>query len=95
MAEKKPDFTREVARKAHRKAEARRAKNGDVWFWLGMFGLVGWSVAIPTVIAIVIGLWLDRAFPGPPSWTLSLLIIGVVVGWLNAWYWIKQESRRE
>jgi ATP synthase protein I len=95
MAEKKPDFTREVARKAHRKAEARRTKKGDVWFWLGMFGLVGWSVAIPTVIAIAIGLWLDRTWPGPPSWTLNLLIIGMVVGCLNAWYWIKQESRRE
>ena len=27
------------------------------------------------------------------SWTLTLLIIGVVLGSLNAWYWVKRESR--
>jgi ATP synthase protein I len=60
-----------------------------------MFGLVGWSVAIPTLIGIAIGLWLDRRWPGEVSWTLTFLILGITLGCLNAWYWIKQESRRE
>ena len=29
------------------------------------------------------------------SWTLTLLLIGVAVGCLNAWYWVKQESERD
>ncbi len=60
-----------------------------------MFGLVGWSVAIPTLIGIAVGVWLDRRWPGQVSWTLTFLIIGVALGCLNAWYWVKQESGRD
>jgi len=62
----------EVGRKAQRKLRARREEERNVWFWLGMFGLVGWSVAIPTLIGIAVGLWIDRRWPGPASWTLTL-----------------------
>jgi ATP synthase protein I len=81
-----------IGRKAQRKIEARKHAERDAWFWLGMFGLVGWSVAIPTIAGIALGLWLDDRFPGETSWTLTFLIIGVALGCLNAWYWIKQES---
>jgi len=49
----------------------------------------------PTLVGIGLGLWLDRRFPGRASWTLTLLIIGVALGCLNAWYWVKQESSRD
>jgi ATP synthase protein I len=88
-------FERKVGRKAARKLRARREADRGAWFWLGMFGLVGWSVAVPTVLGIALGVWLDHTWPGRVSWTLTLLFIGVVVGGLNAWYWIQQESRRE
>ena len=86
---------REVGRKAERKLRARREEDRTAWFWLGMFGLVGWSIAIPTVIGIALGIWIDRRWPAPASWTLTLLIVGVALGCLNAWYWIKQESERD
>ena len=84
-----------VEKKEGRKIEARKKKDRGVWFGLGMFGLVGWSVAIPTLIGIALGVWIDKAFTGPYSWTLMGLIIGVIVGCLNAWYWVNRESRRE
>lgn len=95
MTEKKPDFTREVARKAHRKAEARRVEKRDIWSWLGMFGLVGWSVAIPALVGVTLGLWLDERFPGRASWTLTLLLVGLVLGCINAWRWVQKEGREE
>ncbi len=85
----------EVGHRAERKQRARENRRPTTWFGLGMFGLVGWSVAIPTLIGIMVGLWLDARWPGLPSWTLTFLIIGVALGCLNAWYWIKQESNRE
>ncbi len=85
----------EVERKAGRKLRARREEERTAWFWLGMFGLVGWSIAIPTLIGVALGIWIDRRWPGPVSWTLTLLFVGVAIGCLNAWYWIKQESRRD
>jgi ATP synthase protein I len=83
-----------IGRKAQRKIRARGTAARNAWFWLGMFGLVGWSVAIPSLMGVALGVWLDRRWPAEVSWTLSLLIIGVVIGCLNAWYWIKQESMR-
>jgi ATP synthase protein I len=83
-----------TARKAARKLRARREGDRGIWFGLGMFGLVGWSVSIPTVLGIAIGVWLDHRFPGGISWTLTGLLIGIVVGCFNAWYWIGHEGRR-
>lgn len=84
----------QAGRKADRKLRARREDRRSVWFGLGMFGLVGWSVAIPTLIGIAIGIWIDKKWPGPHSWVLMCLIIGVALGCLNAWYWVQRESKR-
>jgi ATP synthase protein I len=85
----------EVGERVERKLRARRESRRTAWFGLGMFGLVGWSVAIPTLAGVALGLWLDARYPGRPSWTLTFLLIGVALGCLNAWYWIRQESRRD
>ena len=84
-----------IGDKENRKMKARQEKDRGVWFGLGMFGLVGWSVAIPTVIGIAVGIWIDAKWPSSYSWTLMFLIIGVVIGCLNAWYWVRRESRRD
>jgi len=80
----------QVSKKEQRKLKARK-QNRSVWFGLGMFGLVGWSIAIPTLIGIAIGIWIDRSWPGRFSCTLMCLFLGVVVGCWIAWYWIKRE----
>jgi len=85
----------EIGGKAKRKIRARKEKERDVWFGLGMFGLVGWAVAVPTLLGIVLGVWLDRQIPGKPSWTLTFLFIGVVLGCINAWYWVRQEGHHD
>ncbi|NIP73238.1 MAG: ATPase F0F1 [Gammaproteobacteria bacterium] len=83
-----------MSRKAERKLRAQKEKERTAWFWLGMFGLVGWSVAIPTLIGVALGVWIDRNWPSDISWTLNLLIVGVIIGCINAWYWVKQESEK-
>ena len=88
-------LTEKVGAKASRKLKARRERRRSVLFGLGMFGLVGWSVAIPTLIGIIVGIWIDKTWPAPYSWTLMFLVIGVALGCLNAWYWVQRESRRE
>jgi ATP synthase protein I len=93
--ERPKDFPKEVRSKETRKLQARKEGDRSVWFGLGMFGLVGWSVAVPTLAGIAIGIWIDKTWPGPRSWTLMFLVIGVIVGCVNAWYWVKRESRHE
>jgi len=82
-----------VGEKEARKIRARQDKDRDVWFGLGMFGLVGWSVAIPTLVGIAIGVWLDKLLNDRLSWTLMCLVIGVALGCLNAWFWLQREGR--
>lgn len=84
-------FGQTVGRKADRRLAARR-RGDDVWFWLGMLGLIGWSVAIPTVAGVALGLWLERVAPAPFSWVLTMLVVGLALGLLNAWMWVRRES---
>ena len=85
------ELCRKVKIKEARKMRARQRKEGSVWFGLGMFGLVGWSVAIPTLIGVALGVWIDLRWPSRYSWTLMLLIIGIGLGCLNAWFWVIRE----
>jgi len=86
------ELAEQVEKRTQRMLRARRESDRGVWFGLGMFGLVGWSVAIPTLLGIALGVWLDMRFPGRISWTLTMLFVGVVLGCLNAWFWVKRES---
>jgi ATP synthase protein I len=88
------DFAREISRKEHRRLRGRRKRHKSLWFGFGYFGIVGWLVMIPTVLGLLLGIWLDRMFPGDISWTLTFLIVGLVIGCLNAWQWITREQHR-
>jgi ATP synthase protein I len=36
---------------------------------------------------------LDKHYPGPHSWTLTLLFIGLIIGCVNAWHWVTKEDK--
>jgi ATP synthase protein I len=84
-------FGRTIGRKAARRIRARH-ETDSAWFWLGMLGMIGWSVAIPTLLGVLVGMWLDRVAPAPFSWVLSLIVVGLVLGSVNAWFWVRRES---
>lgn len=84
-------FSEDVGKSEKRKIKARKHKADNVWYGLGMFGLVGWAVSVPTLIGLAIGIWLDSKWDTRISWTLMLLFIGLVLGCLNAWYWVSKE----
>jgi ATP synthase protein I len=89
-------FSRDVKVKAARKLRARQTRGREaqtVWSGLGMIGMVGWGVSVPTLLGAALGIWLDRRFPGTHSWTLTLLFAGLLIGCLNAWRWINKEER--
>ena len=86
-------FSREVGAKAARKLKARRNSKQGVWFGLGMMGLIGWSVVVPTLLGAALGIWLDQHYPGAHPWTLALLVAGLAIGCLNAWHWVAKEDK--
>ena len=89
----KPRLSEEIATKAARKLRAQKNVTKTVWFGLGMMGLIGWSVAIPTLLGAMLGIWLDKIYPAGRSWTLALLVAGLCIGCFNAWHWVAKEEQ--
>jgi ATP synthase protein I len=89
----KPTFAEQVGATASRKLKAQRHATQGVWFGLGMMGLIGWSVVVPTLLGAALGLWLDKHYPGQHAWTLALLVAGLAIGCLNAWHWVMKEDQ--
>ncbi|PWN05990.1 AtpZ/AtpI family protein [Rhodohalobacter mucosus] len=89
---RKDKFAEKIGKKSSRKLRARDEDEKGLWYGLGMFGLVGWSVAIPTLLFLVAGIWMDNNYQSPYSWTLMMLVIGIIIGCMNAWFWVKRES---
>lgn len=86
-------FSQQVREKEKRKLKAQRENKRSIWFGLGMFGMVGWSVAVPTLLGAAFGIWLDKKYPQSFSWTLTFLIFGLMSGALIAWHWIDREGQ--
>jgi ATP synthase protein I len=84
-------LSKKIGLKATRKIRAKRNASQGVWFGLGMMGLIGWSIAIPTLLGVALGMWLDTGHSSRYSWTLALLVGGL--GCLNAWHWVVKEEK--
>ena len=72
----------------------RRKKEGtpNVLRSVGLVGLIGWTVVVPMLAGIAIGLWIDHRWPSRFSWTLMLLFAGLGSGCFHAWSRIKREQ---
>lgn len=88
-------FERQLARKNERLRRFRTEGDRGIWFGLGMFGLVGWSIAVPVLLGTAIGVWLDGRFGGGIRWTLSLMVGGLVFGGMNVWNWLERQREDE
>ena len=69
------------------------AVDEGVWFGLGMMGLISWLVAVPNLRDAALGIWLNLHYTSTHSWTLSLLIPGLLLVYVNAWRWVASEDK--
>ncbi len=89
---KTAEFGSQVEKKATRKIKARNNPT-EVWFGLGMMGLIGWSIVVPTLLGAAFGIWLDKHYQKSHSWTLVFLVTGLCIGCVNAWYWMSKQHQ--
>lgn len=83
------EFRKRVARHVQRlkKADDERPTLLAQTVYVGVLGLL---LVLPVVGGAYLGLWLDRQFEGySMRWTLSLIVVGVVVGGVNVYYFIR------
>jgi ATP synthase protein I len=88
-----PAEQRMIRQVREREAQVARSRSSrqSIWKSIAVLGTVGWSVTIPTIVGVALGLWLDRRWPMGFSWTLTLLTAGLVIGCVNAWLRIKEQ----
>ena len=56
-------------------------------------GTLGFIFILPVIIGAYLGLWLDEKLKGfSISWTISLIIVGIFVGAINVYLFIKERS---
>lgn len=85
------NFMSDIGQKEKRKLRAKRT-GSSVWRGFGLFGIVGWTLVVPTLLGAIAGRWLDRKYPQSFSWTLTGLITGLLLGGIMVWRWIRKEK---
>lgn len=87
------DLRRQVERQARRmkKAERQRPTLIGETVYIGTLGLL---LVLPVVAGAYLGRWLDGLAQGYSiRWTLSLILLGVFIGMLNVYLFVKERDR--
>ena len=82
-------MAREVAAK-----QKRLNRGGNQWTWssIAVLGVVGWSVTVPALAGVALGIWIDHRWPSRFSWSLMLLLGGLLFGCVQAWLRVKGDQ---
>ena len=72
--------------------ESRKdVKKGNKLGGIAILGTIGWYIAIPAVLAIILGKWLNSVTNGSFNWIIILFLIGMSIGFYNVYRVIKKE----
>jgi ATP synthase protein I len=86
-----------IAAAARRAAERAREGAADpepsLGARLGQIGILGWSIVVPTLLALLLGRWLDRTFATGIFFTAPAIMIGAAIGFWSAWKWMHRPWR--
>lgn len=81
-----------IRRRAERLQRSRKKRAESPLLGFSVFGIVGWSIAVPTVAGAFLGHWLNQVAPQKFTWTIALILGGVVVGVIIAIRWLSKVS---
>ena len=85
------EFELRVHRQCRRMQAGRKEEESSLWQYLGLLGMVGWSIAVPVALGALAGRWIDSAYETGDAWTFGLLLLGLGVGCFNAWRSLTRE----
>jgi len=92
MSARPSRFEKALASKIKRRAKCKPCGNFAGPF--ALFGIVGWSIAVPSILAAMFGRWVDARYGGGYAFTLPLIVLGIVSGSVNAWRCISKELEK-
>jgi ATP synthase protein I len=93
MSEDPPDagqdrMTQAARQAAERVKEGARTPEPSLGARLGQIGILGWVIVVPTLLALLLGRWLDRIFQSGVFFSAPLIMIGAGFGFWSAWKWM-------
>ncbi len=62
---------------------------------IGLVSELGFVISVPMVGGVLLGIWLDDKFSSSPKLTLSMLLLGVVTGFINLIVVITEFSKKK
>lgn len=77
----------QLIKKAHNRQQRPYIK---INYNIAILSIYGWQVAIPVLVCLLTGYLLDKFYPVSFSWTLNFIIVGFVLGFINATFWLKK-----
>lgn len=88
MNEQERDRLRkQLERQARRMKRAERGE-APTFLYIGTAGLL---FVLPVVGGAYLGSWLDEKYPGYSiHWTLSMIFLGLIVGAINVWLFLRE-----
>lgn len=94
MNKRQSDFSKIIGSKETKKINAKKRGIQTIWYGMGMMGLVGWSICLPTLLGVGLGSYLDHVLPIHKSWTLIFFVVGLILGCYNTWRWLRNEDAK-
>ena len=77
-----------VRLRAERYKRARQEGEPSLGRYLAQVGVLGWTIVLPTLLAMFAGRWLDQRLGTGIFWTGPLLLLGLAAGCWAAWRWM-------
>ena len=87
-----PKLEEQVEKQAQRMKQADRDRPTLLGYsvYLGTLGLV---FILPLIAGAYLGQWLDKQLSGySTSWTVSLIIVGIVIGAINVYLLVREND---
>lgn len=96
MSKGQPDMPERKELKKRVAQQAARLKKADqerptLLAQTAYIGVLGLLLVLPIVGGAYLGRWLDSQFEGYSlRWTISLIVVGLVVGGFNVYYFVRE-----
>ncbi|HCC3243592.1 TPA: AtpZ/AtpI family protein [Legionella pneumophila subsp. pneumophila] len=85
----KKELEQQVKRNVHKINEAQKRKS-TLLAQTVYLGTLGFVFVLPIIAGAYLGVWLDEKIKGySMSWTINLILLGVIIGAINVYLLIK------
>lgn len=87
-----PDHLMAAARQAAERAESgAQTPEPSLGARFGQIGILGWAIVVPTLLALLLGRWLDSVFKSGVFFSAPFVMIGAAIGLWSAWKWMHRQ----